>query len=245
MCNPEASCSHTISETGEDVAAEKGIENNLREQTKEKPEVLSPQKGSDDFVDIHISISAGNCQGDSRRVEDGVRNKKTSIFSKPKKSSVSTKEFNQFRSDGRLHICWDWPGDSQSLDSGREDKRTRSVSKIKTSQEKKHPDATQPTGIRSALQSIRKRCRRIISDTGRTCSKTIRSLKVPSSWRRGLKRKTDHIRRAIRRTGRTLSKRLWWLKVPPSWRDWLKRRKKRITGAIRRTGRTCRKRLGF
>jgi hypothetical protein len=113
MCNPKASCSHKINETGECVAAVKDIENTLREQSKQKPEVLSPYKWSDDFVEIHISISAGNCQGDSRRVEDGARNKNTSNFSKPKKSYVSTKESNQFRSDGRLHICLDWPGDSE------------------------------------------------------------------------------------------------------------------------------------
>jgi hypothetical protein len=89
-------------------------------------------------------------------MEDGEGTKNTSIFSKPKKSSASTKEFNQFRSDGMLHICWDCPGDSQNLDPGREYKRTISVSKIKSSQEKKHPDATQPTWMRSALQFIRK-----------------------------------------------------------------------------------------
>jgi hypothetical protein len=84
MCNPKASCSHTINETGEGVAAVKDIKITVREQTKEKQEVLFSQKGSGDFVEIHLSISAGNCQGGYRRVEGGLGNKNTSIFSKTK-----------------------------------------------------------------------------------------------------------------------------------------------------------------
>jgi hypothetical protein len=84
MCNPKASCSHTINERGECVVPVKNIKIAVRGQTKEKQDVLSPQKKKGDFVKIHLSIYAENFPRCSGNVEGGVGNKDTSIFSKPK-----------------------------------------------------------------------------------------------------------------------------------------------------------------
>jgi hypothetical protein len=59
---------------------------------------------------------------------------------------------------------------------------------------------------RGTMQAIRKRCRRIPWDIGRACSKPIRSLKVPLSWRMGTRKEDDRIRSASERDEQTNEK---------------------------------------
>jgi hypothetical protein len=107
----------------------------------------------------------------------------------------------------------DCPADSVAVDGGvGENKSTSWFNKLKLSW-KEHAPA-----MRNAVETTGHWGKKIASDVGRTCSKGLRSINVPSNLENRLKVADIRTRRAFKRVGRFCKNRLQSIKIPSSWK---------------------------
>jgi hypothetical protein len=116
--------------------------------------------------------------------------------------------------------------DSVNVDGGLEENKTASwFSKLKLIWKHYAPDVEQPTWLRSAVEATRNWGKRTTSDMGRTCSKRLRSLKIPAFLKSRLKEADNRNRRTIKRIGRIgrfFSNQVRSIKIPLSWKSGIK-----------------------
>jgi hypothetical protein len=137
-------------------------------------------------------------------------------------------------------------GNSLSVEGGPgENKKSSWFSKLKISWKENGPDGAPPTGLQSSMKATGKCRRRFPSDIGRICSKRLRSLKIPWTWRRRLRTAADRIRVNMRRTGQICRRRMRFLRISSCWRTGPQTAANRIRVNTRRTGKVSRRRMRF